>query len=121
VDRDTFRETTTSVYGDYTQIFWPMAYSLFERKRGFEAGYQALSAKKKEKFLAENTEARGLIRPQGAPRLFLQRRELLRRFYEIAGSKKNMARIREWYQEKPELLAALEKLRASGALDVGEV
>ncbi|PQV65155.1 homospermidine synthase (spermidine-specific) [Abditibacterium utsteinense] len=121
VDRDTFRETTTSVYGDYTQIFWPMAYSLFERKRGFEAEYQSLSGKKAEKYLAENPEARGLIRPQGAPRLFNQRKELLRKFHEIAGSKKNMARIREWYEEKPELLQALEKLRESGALDVGDV
>ena len=50
-----------------------------------------------------------------------KRRELLRQFHEIAGSKKNMARIRDWYEEKPELLQALEKLREVGALDVGEV
>ncbi|HEX8463775.1 MAG TPA: deoxyhypusine synthase family protein, partial [Abditibacterium sp.] len=121
VDRDTFRDTTTSVYGDYTQIFWPMAYSLFERRRAFLAEYEALGAKKKETYLAENQEARGLIRPQGAPRLFTQRKALLEQFTKVAGSKKNMARIKEWYEEKPELMQALEKLREVGALDVGEV
>ena len=59
--------------------------------------------------------------PGGAPRLFLQRQQLMKEFYKIAGSKKNVARIKEWYEEKPELLDALNKLRDSGALDVGEV
>ena len=121
VDRDTFRETTTSVYGDYTQIFWPMAYALFERRRELLGEYQKLSPKKKTKLLEENVEARGLIRPNGAPRLFTQRRALMDDFTKVAGSKKNMKRIRQWFEEKPELLEALEKLRAAGALDVGEV
>ncbi|MBW3636916.1 MAG: hypothetical protein KY445_10735, partial [Armatimonadetes bacterium] len=69
----------------------------------------------------ENPEARGLIRPSGAPRLFTQRKALLKDFLKVAGSKKNMARIKEWYEEKPELLEALEKLRGVGALDVGDV
>lgn len=121
VDRDTFRDTTTSVYGDYTQIFWPMAYALFERRREFMAQYEALSTKKKEKLLAQNPEARGLIRPQGAPRLFTQRAALMQEFHRVAGGKKNMARIKDWYEEKPDLMEALEKLREAGALDVGEV
>ena len=121
VDRDTFRETTTSVYGDYTQIFWPMAYSLFERRRAFQTQYEELSAKKKSKMLEEDTEARGLIRPQGAPRLFTQRRQLMKDFIKVAGSKKNRARIKDWFEEKPELLQTLDKLREAGALDVGEV
>ncbi len=121
VDRDTFRETTTSVYGDYTQIFWPMAYALFERRREFMGEFGTLGTKKKARFLDENEEARGLIRPSGPPRLFTRRRELLKKFYDVAGSKKNMARIKAWAEEKPELIAALEKLRAAGALDVGEV
>jgi deoxyhypusine synthase len=121
VDRDTFRDTTTSVYGDYTQIFWPMAYSLFERRRELQAQYEALSEKKRAKFLAENQEARGLIRPSGPPRLFLQRQQLMKEFYKIAGSKKNVARIKEWYEEKPELLEALNKLRESGAMDIGDL
>ena len=121
VDRDTFRETTTSVYGDYTQLFWPMAYALFERRRELLREYEALSPKKKAKMLEDSAEARGLIRPQGAPRLFTQRRALLNDFYAVAGSKKNLKRIKEWFEEKPELLEALEKLREAGALDVGEV
>ena len=121
VDRETFRETTTSVYGDYTQIFWPMAYALFERRRELLREYESLSPKKKVKMLEESAEARGLIRPDGGPRLFTQRRALLDDFYQVAGSKKNMKRIKEWFEEKPELLEALEKLRAAGALDVGEV
>ena len=121
VDRDTFRETTTSVYGDYTQIFWPMAYALFERRRELLRPYQALSPKKKTRMLEENAEARGLIRAQGAPRLFAQRKQLMEDFYQVAGSKKNMKRIKAWFEEKPELLEALESLRAAGALDVGEV
>ena len=121
VDRDTFRETTVSVYGDYTQLFWPLAYALFERRREFESRYQALSAKKKTKMLAENAEARGLIRPDGAPRLFTQRRQLMADFIQVVGSKKNRARIKDWFEEKPELLQALDKLRKAGALDVGEV
>ncbi len=121
VDRDTFRETTTSVYGDYTQLFWPMAYSLFERRREMLRQYEALSAKKQAVHLAENQEARGLIRPSGPPRLFNQRKQLLEEFYKVVGSKKNMARIKEWYEEKPELLGALDKLRHAGALDVGDI
>lgn len=121
VDRDTFRETTTSIYGDYTQLFWPLAYALFERRRQFMAEYEALSPKKKIKMLEENPEARGLIRPDGAPRLFLQRKKLLEDFKSVAGSKKNLKRIRDWFEQKPEELEILDKLRAAGALDVGEV
>lgn len=121
VDRDTFKATTTSVYGDYTQLFWPMAYALFERRRQFQAEYDALPTKKRAKYLEENQEARGLLRPSGPPRLFLQRKQLREEFFKIAGSKKNMSRIRDWYQEKPELMDALEKLRGTGALDVGDV
>ena len=42
-------------------------------------------------------------------------------FLKVAGSKKNLKKIQAWYEEKPELLEALDKLRAAGALDVGEV
>ena len=121
VDRDTFRDTTTSVYGDYTQLFWPMAYAMFERRREFLREFEAMNSKKKEKYLAQNQEARGLIRPSGPPRLFLQRRALLKAFYDVAGSKKNMKRIQDWAEEKGELMDALGKLRAAGALDVGEI
>ncbi len=121
VDRDTFRETTTSVYGDYTQLFWPLAYALFERRREFQRQHDQLSDKKKSKMLKENAEARGLLRVDGAPRLFLQRQQLMKDFLKVAGSKKNLKKIQAWYEEKPELLEALDKLRAAGALDVGEV
>ena len=121
VDRDTFRETTTSIYGDYTQLFWPMAYSLFERRRHFESEYTALKQDERDKYLQENPEARGLLRVQGGPRLFEQRKKLLGDFYKVAGSKKNMARIKEWFQDSPELFKTLDKLKKNGALDVGEV
>jgi len=121
VDRDTFQTTTVSVYGDYTQLFWPMAYALFERRREFERQAAKLSKNKRQEFLQENAEARGLLRPQGVPRLFPQRRALMEQFYKIAGSKKNVARIKEWYEGNAELLATLDQLSAAGALDVGEV
>jgi deoxyhypusine synthase len=121
VDRDTFHFTTTSVYGDYTQLFWPMAYSIFERRRHFEAEYNSLPEAEREKYLQENQEARGLLRPQAGPRLFAQRKKLVSDFTKIAGSKKNMARIKEWFQDSPELFKTLEKLKKAGALEVGDV
>ncbi|MDQ3813918.1 MAG: deoxyhypusine synthase family protein [Armatimonadota bacterium] len=120
VDRHTYHTTTVSVYGDYTQLFWPMAYVIFERRREFERQVARLSKNKREEFLRENPEARGLLRPQGAPRLFPQRRRLMEEFYQIAGSKKNVARIKGWYEENSELLGTLNRLRDIGALDVGE-
>ena len=53
--------------------------------------------------------------------MFTQRQQLMADFVKVAGSKKNLKRIRNWFDEKPELLEALEQLRAAGALDVGEV
>ena len=103
------------------QLFWPLAYALFERRREFTRQYDELSDKKKAKMLKENAEARGLLRVDGAPRLFLQRRQLLADFVKVAGSKKNLKRIQNWFEGKPELLEALDKLRAAGALDVGEI
>jgi deoxyhypusine synthase len=121
VDRDTFRETTTSIYGDYTQLFWPMAYSLFERRRHFEAEYNALPEADRSKYLQENQEARGLLRVQGGPRLFEKRKQLVADFYKVAGSKKNMARIKEWFQDSPELFKTLDKLKKAGALELGDI
>jgi deoxyhypusine synthase len=121
VDRDTFHETTVSVYGDYTQLFWPMAYALFEKRKVVEAEYAALSPQSQKKYLKENVEARGLLRPSGPPRLLNKRRELLAQFYKVAGSRKNVARIKEWYNGNKELLNTLDELRAQGALDVGDV
>ncbi len=122
VDRDTFRDTTVSVYGDYTQLFWPMAYALFERRRQFEAEYNSIrKVADREKYLEENQEARGLLRPQGAPRLFEQRKQLMQEFYRVAGSKRNVARIQEWYEEGGDLLKALDKLQKAGALDIGDL
>ena len=118
VDRDTFQDTTASVYGDYTQLFWPMAYSLFEQRKKFQNEYDALKPKERSKYLQENAEARGLLRIDGAPKLFLKRDQLMREFKAVAGAKKNMARIKEWYQDSPELFKTLEKLRKNGALDV---
>jgi deoxyhypusine synthase len=121
VDRNTFHDTTVSVYGDYTQLFWPMAYSLFERRRQFEKQVADMPDTEREKFLQENDEARGLLRPQGVPRLFEKRRELMAQFYKVAGSKKNIGRIKEWYEGNPELLSTLDTLRDQGALDAGDV
>ena len=42
-------------------------------------------------------------------------------FYKVAGSKKNMARIKEWFEDSPELFKTLDTLKAAGALDVGDV
>jgi hypothetical protein len=39
----------------------------------------------------------------------------------VAGSKKNVARIQEWYENSPELFKTLDKLRCGGALDAGEI
>lgn len=120
VDRDTYRTTTVSVYGDYTQLFWPMAYALFERRREFESETRKMSKAQRLHFLSDNSEARGLLRPGGPPRLFPQRRDILAQFYKVAGSKRNVARIKEWYQGNSELMDTLEQLRQAGALDVGE-
>ena len=76
---------------------------------------------KRVKYLEENAEARGLLRLQGPPRLFEKRKNLLEDFYRVAGSKKNLARIQEWYEDSPELHRALAGLKKNGALDVGEV
>jgi hypothetical protein len=62
-----------------------------------------------------------LLRLQGPPRLFEKRRELLADFYRVAGSKKNIGRIQEWYEDSPELHRTLKALRTAGALDIGEV
>lgn len=121
VDRDTFHETTVSVYGDYTQLFWPMAYAIFERRKTFEKQVEGLSDKDKKQFFKENPEARGLLRPSGPPRLFEQRKKLMADFYKIAGSKKNVGRIKEWYQSNQELLGTLDELRGQGALDIGDL
>jgi deoxyhypusine synthase len=121
VDRDTFHETTVSVFGDYTQLFWPLAYAIFERRKQFEKEYWPLKAKDREKYLEENPEARGLLRVQGPPRLFEKRKELLADFYRVAGSQRNLARIQEWYEDSPELHRTLAGLRKAGALNVGEV
>ena len=121
VDRDTFATTTVSVYGDYTQLFWPMAYALFERRRELQQEVAEMPETARRKYLRENPEARGLLRPGGPPRLFNQRRALVDQFTKVAGSKRNVARIKEWYQGNSELLGTLEHLRAEGALDVGEV
>jgi len=121
VDRDTFHTTTVSVYGDYTQLFWPLAYSIFERRREFEQQTATMTEDAREEFLRENQEARGLLRRSGPPRLFPQRRQLMEQFTKVAGSKRNVARIKEWYEGNPELLSTLDKLRKQGALDVGDV
>lgn len=121
VDRDTFQDTTVSVYGDYTQLFWPMAYAIFEKRRAVEKQVAELSDKDKKQFFKENREARGLLRPSGPPRLFEQRKKLMADFYKVAGSKKNVARIKEWYQSNKDLLGTLDELRAQGALDIGEL
>ncbi len=121
VDRDTFQDTTVSVYGDYTQLFWPMAYAIFEKRRAVEKQVAELSEKDKKQFFKENSEARGLLRPSGPPRLFEKRKKLMTDFYKIAGSKKNVARIKEWYQGNKELLGTLDELRAQGALDIGDI
>jgi deoxyhypusine synthase len=122
VDRDTFHETTVSVFGDYTQLFWPMAYAIFERRKQFEKEYYSLKkADVRARYLEENQEARGLLRVQGPPRLFEKRRELLADFYRIAGSKKNIGRIQDWYEDSPELHRTLKGLRTAGALDIGEI
>lgn len=121
VDRDTFHETTVSVYGDYTQLFWPLAYALFERRRHFENEVAPLPEAQRTKYFAANPEARGLLRPQGGPQLFRKRKQLIADFYKVAGSKKNVARIQEWYQDSPELFKTLNKLRQAGALDAGEL
>ena len=119
VDRDTFRETTVSVYGDYTQLFWPLAYALFERRRHFQSEVAQLPESEHAKYFEANPEARGLLRRQGGPKLFLQRKQLIADFYKVAGSKRNIARIQEWYEDSPELFKTLEKLRKAGALDAG--
>ncbi|HEY0076664.1 MAG TPA: hypothetical protein VGB77_21455, partial [Abditibacteriaceae bacterium] len=119
--RDTFHETTVSVYGDYTQLFWPMAYAIFERRKQFEKQVESLSDKDKKQFFKENSEARGLLRPSGPPRLFEQRKKLMADFHKVAGSKKNVARIKEWYQSNKELLGTLDELRGQGALDIGDL
>ena len=121
MDRDTFQDTTVSVYGDYTQLFWPMAYAIFERRREVEKQVSELTERDRKQFLKENAEARGLLRPAGPPRLFEQRKKLMADFYKIAGSKKNTARIKEWYGSNKELLSTLDELRAQGALEVGEI
>ncbi|MBV9867672.1 MAG: deoxyhypusine synthase family protein [Abitibacteriaceae bacterium] len=121
VDRDTYQTTTVSVYGDYTQLFWPMAYALFERRREVEQQTTGMSEAERKKFLRENDEARGLLRDGGPPRLFNKRRDLMAQFYKIAGSRRNVARIKQWYQGNKELLGTLEQLREQGALEVGEV
>ena len=121
VDRDTFHETTVSVYGDYTQLFWPLAYALFERRRHFQNELAQLPAAQHPKYFEANPEARGLLRPQGGPQLFRQRKQLIADFYRVAGSKKNVARIQEWYEDSPELFKTLDKLRQAGALDAGEL
>ena len=122
VDRDTYHETTVSVFGDYTQLFWPLAYGIFEQRKKFEAEYHGLKKDAdKENYLAGNPAARGLLRLSGPPRLFEKRKQLLADFYKVAGSKKNVARIKEWYEDSPELVKTLNKLRDTGALDVGDV
>ena len=121
VDRDTFHETTVSVYGDYTQLFWPMAYALFEKRREFQRQVEGLKGRDLKQFYKENPDARGVLRPDGPPRLFEKRKQLLEGFYKAAGNKKNLARIKEWYEGNPELLDTLNTLREQGALDVGEV
>lgn len=121
VDRDTFHETTVSVFGDYTQLFWPMAFAIFEKRKQFEKEYWPLKAKDREKYLQENPEARGFLRLQGPPRLFEKRKELLADFNRVAGSKRNLARIQEWYEDSPELHRTLNSLREAGALDIGEI
>lgn len=121
VDRDTFHETTVSVYGDYTQLFWPMAYALFEKRREVEKQVEGMSSTQLAKFLRDNPEARGLLRPDGPPRLFEKRKELIAQFHKVAGSKRNVARIKEWYEGNKELLTTLDKLRQAGALEVGDV
>jgi deoxyhypusine synthase len=121
VDRDTFQDTTVSVYGDYTQLFWPMAYALFENRRALQAETKDLSEAQLRAYFKRKPEARGLLRPLGPPRLFEKRRQLIADFYKIAGSKKNVARIKKWYESNEELLKTLNQLRKRGALDVGEV
>jgi deoxyhypusine synthase len=121
VDRDTFHETTVSVFGDYTQLFWPMAYAIFERRKHFQKEYDSLKRGEHAKYLEENAEARGLLRLQGPPRLFEKRRQLLADFQRVAGSKRNIARIQEWYEDSPELHRTLTGLRQAGALDIGEI
>src|SRR3712207_8611238 len=48
--------TTVSVYGDYTQLFWPMAYSLFERRNEFARQIAEMSEKESRQFLKENQD-----------------------------------------------------------------
>ncbi len=98
-----------------------MAYALFERRREVESIVEAMPKKRREEYLQNNVEARGLLRPSGPPRLFEKRRELMAQFLKVAGSKRNVARIKEWYEGNPELLKTLNALRKQGALDVGEV
>ena len=73
------------------------------------------------KYLKKNPEARGILRPGGPPRLFEKRKRLMDEFLKVAGSKKNVARIQEWYVGNKELLDTLNALRDQGALDIGEV
>jgi hypothetical protein len=61
------------------------------------------------------------LRPDGPPRLFEKRKELMAQFHKVAGSKRNVGRIKDWYEGNKELLTTLDKLRQAGALDVGEV
>jgi hypothetical protein len=102
-------------------LFWPLAYALFEKKRETEREVAGLSSTQLAKYLKKNPEARGLLRPDGPPRLFEKRRQLMDDFLKVAGSKKNVARIQDWYEGNKELLDTLNALRKQGALDVGDV
>ena len=41
--------------------------------------------------------------------------------FPYQGSKRNLARIQEWYEDSPDLHRTLAGLRKAGALDIGEV
>jgi hypothetical protein len=93
---------------------------LFEKRREVEKQVEVCRVLSSPSSCAIIRSAR-LLRPDGPPRLFEKRKELMAQFHKVAGSKRNVGRIKEWYEGNKELLGTLDKLRQAGALDVGDV
>jgi deoxyhypusine synthase len=73
VDKDTYLQTTESMFGDYSQVMPFIAKALLDNRKRFE---KRLAEVGEEQLFKEEPRARGYLRPRTGYRLYERRDEL---------------------------------------------
>jgi deoxyhypusine synthase len=76
VDKDTYLQSTESMQADYSMVMPFIVKALLENRERYEARAAEIG---EEKLFAQDSKARGYLRPRAGYRLFEHREELCRR------------------------------------------